>query len=30
MANSQITVVAERKYDVLIGESWLERIQVIA
>ena len=30
MANSQITVAAERKYDVRIGESWLERIQVIA
>ena len=30
MANSQITVAAERKYDVRIGESSLERIQVIA
>lgn len=30
MANSQITVAAERKYDVRIGENWLERIQVIA
>ena len=30
MANSQITVVAERKYDVRISENWLERIQVIA
>lgn len=29
MVNSQITVAAERKYDVRIGESWLERIQVI-
>ena len=30
MAKSQITVAAERKYDVRISENWLERIQVIA